>query len=144
MYNPYQPPTADPGHGSWEPARPAVVLWFRVYAGVMSAIYLATTAGSFWLASWMADAGDRLNGSEAEELAGMGIMLFVISLACLIAFGVGLFMPARPWAWVYGIVLICIGLTSCLTMPAAIGLIIYWLKPEAKMYFGRDPGGGGF
>ena len=144
MYNPYQPPTAGSAYGGWEPVRPAVVVWFRVYAAVMTLIYLATTIGSFWLASWMADAPDGLRGSEADERAGMGMMLLVVSLACLVAFGVGLFMPARPWAWVYGIVLICIGLTSCLTMPATIPLIIFWIKPETKAYFGRDPTGGGF
>ena len=34
-------------------------------------------------------------------------------------------------------VLIAIGLTSCLTIPAALPLLLYWIKPEAKAWFGR-------
>jgi hypothetical protein len=35
----------------------------------------------------------------------------------------------------YDLVLICIGMTSCCILPAAIPLLIFWLKPEAKNWF---------
>jgi hypothetical protein len=47
-------------------------------------------------------------------------------------------MPRRPWAWIFGLVLICIGLTSLCCLPVAIPLLLSWLKPETKSYFGRN------
>jgi hypothetical protein len=37
--------------------------------------------------------------------------------------------------WIYGIVLIALGMTSACFVPACIPLLIYWLKPDAKSYF---------
>jgi hypothetical protein len=34
-------------------------------------------------------------------------------------------------------VLICIGMNSCCLLPASIPLLIFWIKPETKTYFGR-------
>ncbi|MGB7159266.1 MAG: hypothetical protein WBD40_14450 [Tepidisphaeraceae bacterium] len=52
-------------------------------------------------------------------------------------FGVAPFLPRRPWVWIYDLVLICLGLTSICCMPATIPLLIFWLKPEAKAWFGK-------
>ncbi|MDA0767658.1 MAG: hypothetical protein O3A87_10040 [Verrucomicrobia bacterium] len=60
----------------------------------------------------------------------MGSVLFV---ACLLPF----FLRPRPWVWVYDLVIICFGMTSACVMVASIPLLIFWLKPEVKAYFGR-------
>jgi hypothetical protein len=39
--------------------------------------------------------------------------------------------------WVYDIVLICLGMTSVCCMPVTIPLLIFWIKPDAKAWFGR-------
>ena len=53
------------------------------------------------------------------------------------AFSAGIFLPPRLWVWIYGIVLIAVGFTSACCIPFCVPLLIYWLKPEAKAYFGR-------
>jgi hypothetical protein len=34
--------------------------------------------------------------------------------------------------------MMAIGMTSCCFLPFLIPLLIYWLKPETKAYFGRN------
>jgi len=48
-----------------------------------------------------------------------------------------LFLRPKPWVWIYDLVIICMGMTSACFLPAAIPLLIYWLKPEVKAHFGR-------
>jgi len=62
-------------------------------------------------------------------------LLIVICVPLAIGFGVGVFLPREPWAWIYGIVTIGIGMTSCATLPFCIPLLIFWIKPETKAYF---------
>ena len=35
--------------------------------------------------------------------------------------------------------LIAIGLTSCCTIPASVPLLVGWLKPDLRAWFGRPP-----
>ena len=71
-----------------------------------------------------------------------GILLVLFGPPFAIAFGLGIFWDEKPWHWVYGIVLICISLTSCCCFPVSIPLLIYWLKPETKSYFNPHHNGG--
>ncbi|MCP3963234.1 MAG: hypothetical protein GY719_35790 [bacterium] len=112
---------------------PLVVWWFKVYAGILALIYLATAAIS--LIFFIPDPADLdMSATEANLVGGlilfMGLGLFAVCLAPFI------FKP-RPWLWVYDLVLICIGFTSICTLPGCIALLIYWIKPETKTYFGR-------
>ena len=113
---------------------PPVIKWFRLYAGLMAALYgLLTLIGIVVLAS--AGASDEdIPLMHKVILAGV-FLLLCGGLTAIFAFA--LFAPRVPWVWVYDIVLIAIGLTSCLTIPAALPLLLYWIKPEAKAYFGR-------
>jgi hypothetical protein len=113
---------------------PPVVLWFKVYGWILVAMYLAVAAISlvFFL----------MSPRELEMRAGEAIVIGSILL------GMGLFFtaaclpplvfPPRPWTWVYSLVLICIGLTSPCFLPASIPLLIFWLKPEVKAYYGKE------
>ena len=70
------------------------------------------------------------------DLTGTGkAVMTVFGLAGV--FGAAPFLPRRPWVWIYDLVLICLGLTSVCCLPATIPLLVYWLKPEAKSWFGR-------
>lgn len=138
QFDPYLPPKFLPP----EPAgklpygpRPAVVLWYRVYCAVMVLIYALLLFGggaAFFFA-------DEIPNAEREDRLAIqvqGVMYAVIAVPLAIAHGVGLAIPQKRWGWVYGIVTIGLGLTSCCTWPATIPLLIYWLKPETKDYFG--------
>jgi hypothetical protein len=78
----------------------------------------------------------RLDAERAQAAVMVGVLI-VVMLPFLAAFAASLFLKARPWVWVYDLVLIAFGFTGCLTLPFAIALLIYWLKPETKAYFGR-------
>ena len=107
--------------------------WYKAYCVLMALLYLfIVVAGVFLI---IAAPADRDMSPEEARLLG-GIMLFM-GIALAIPFLIGAFLPRKSWAWVFGLVLICIGLTSVCCMPVTIPLLINWIKPETKFYFGR-------
>jgi hypothetical protein len=115
------------------PSPPGVVKWFKVYCGILSFVYLGVAAASlfFFLTPpgemEMSEAGARITG---VVLLAMGLLLFAL---CVLP----LCVPRRPWVWGYGIGLICLGMTSACFLPMCVPLLIYWVKPETKSYFGK-------
>lgn len=107
--------------------------WFRVYCVFLALLYLlVATMGAFLVIA----RPDTREYNETEILI-MGIVYLVLGIALFIPFAIAPLLPRRPWVWIYGMVLIAIGLTSCCFIPACIPLLIYWLKPETKALFGR-------
>jgi len=76
--------------------------------------------------------------TSAEEARLMGLIFAILGFLLTIPFAAGPFLPREPWAWIFGLVLICIGLGSACCLPFTIPLLIFWLKPETKSYFGRN------
>jgi len=60
----------------------------------------------------------------------LGLVLFA---ACFLPF----VLRPRPWVWTYDLVIIALGLSSPCLLPASIPLIIFWVKPETRAYFGK-------
>ncbi len=117
-----------------EGSTPKVVVWFKVYAAVLCVLYLLVAAASFPLLTF--DPAElEMSPVEAKVMGVMflimGVVLFV---ACLLPF----FLRPRPWVWVYNLVIICFGLTSACFLIACVPLLIFWLKPEVKAYYGKD------
>ncbi|HVS31463.1 MAG TPA: hypothetical protein VMS98_08405 [Thermoanaerobaculia bacterium] len=109
-------------------SEPQSVRWFKVYVAVLSALYLLIViAGAIVIA---------MNLSERDGLIA-GIIMTLAGLLFLAIYAAGLFLPPRPWAWIYALVLIAGGFTSCLTLPFSIVLLVQFLQPETKTYFGR-------
>ncbi len=82
---------------------------------------------------------DRLPESERMELYINGVILALVGVPVAIVCALPFIFPRKPWVWIYNIVIIAIGLTSCCCIPACVPLLIYWLKPETKVWFGREP-----
>ena len=82
---------------------------------------------------------DELPEREQAELYINGIILAVIGLPLAIACGLPLCFPRKRWVWIYNIVIIAIGLTSCCCIPVCVPLLIFWLKPATKVWYGRSP-----
>src|SRR5688500_8581784 len=113
--------------------QPPVITWFKVYAGFMAFLYFAITA----IVGVIAVIGpEDEEMSRTESMVIFGLVAALCGIFCAV-FAFALFAPRAPWVWIYDIVLIALGMTSCLTLPAAIPLLIFWLKPEAKAWFGR-------
>ena len=124
------------------PARPKVVTWFRVYCGSLVFVYFALAV--VLVLTYIYGFPE---GVPAQDLKGAPEWVFkiywsLLVILCLVmggAFLTSFLLPRKPWVWIYDMVLICIGFTSACCLPAAIPLFIYWLKPEAKIYYGRNP-----
>ncbi|HEY5883970.1 MAG TPA: hypothetical protein VIT88_04745 [Pyrinomonadaceae bacterium] len=112
---------------------PPVMTWYKAYCALMALLYLfLVVVGIFFITAAPTDR--NMSADEAQVMGG--IMVFM-GIALAIPFALGAFLPQKSWAWVFGLVLICIGLTSVCCMPATIPLLIHWIKPETKSYFGR-------
>lgn len=113
---------------------PQTILWFRIYSVFLALVYVACVAGGVFFLT--------LDSSEAEIpelwITFFGWFFILISLVFAAGFGFGAFLPRKPWAWVYGTVLICIGMTSALFLPFCIPLLIFWLKEPVNAWFGRN------
>ncbi len=74
-------------------------------------------------------------GSEYQN-ARTGIFL-VLGPLLAIPYAAAPFLPKKPWAWIYHLVLIGVGFTSVCCLPVTIPLLLEWLKPDVKRFFGR-------
>jgi len=106
--------------------------WYRVYCGALAALY-ALVAGMGLFISFMAPG----MGAEATENMFLGLAYAVIGTIFFAVFLVASTLPPKPYNWIVGIVMIAIGMTSCCMWPAVIPLLIYWIKPETREFFGR-------
>jgi hypothetical protein len=111
---------------------PKVVFWYKMYCLTLVVLYgLVAVAGLGILLVPAEEMG--LVGMErwlmAGVLIGMGLPL---AAACALPF----FFPPRKWLWVYGLIMIAIGMTSCCYLPVCIPLLIFWIKDDTQRYFG--------
>ena len=115
-------PEAAPARG-----RPPIWRWYVALCAGAALLYLGI--GLVGVASFFVPelAGDPV---EDAALAVLGLLLFPVC-------AVGAFVPRRPWAWTYGLTAIIVAMLTCCTLPAAIPVLIAWLKPETKAAFGR-------
>lgn len=109
-------------------------LWYRIYTGFMALLYLAVAAMGLFLVF----AGSTFEGQKPEDAIIAGVVYGSFGLLFGIVYAVATFLPRRPYNWIVGIVAIGVGLTSCCFLPATVPLLIFWLKPETKAYFGRE------
>ena len=122
------------GGGGPLPA-PAVVFWYRVYCVGLVLFALVIFAAAYFLSTLPA------NPRKPEDQFARVFIIGLYALGgvlCLATGVVPFFFPRRPWAWTAHLVIICLGLTGgCTIFPCAF-LLIYWLKPGTKRYFGRE------
>ena len=117
---------------SLNPAIPSAYKWFVVYCILMALLYLATAVMGI---VFMFTEPDR--EMSAEEATIMGTVLLIMGLVLFIPYALAPFLPRKSWVWIFGLVLICLGLSSACCLPACIPLLIFWLKPEMKAFYGR-------
>lgn len=74
---------------------------------------------------------------EMQSLIVQGILLAICGPPFALAHALPFVLPRKSWVWVYNLVLICGGMTSCCCLPASIPLLVYWIKPDVKLWFNR-------
>ena len=112
---------------------PPVLFWFKFYTGAMMALYALCVLASpvlFVLAT-------QMRGDEKVGAVVYGVILLAVGLPLAVACALPFFLPRKPWVWVYNLVIICVGMTSCCILPASVALLIYWIKPDVKLWFNR-------
>ncbi|MBN2431361.1 MAG: hypothetical protein JXQ27_07790 [Acidobacteria bacterium] len=112
---------------------PPVLTWFRVYCGLLAFVYVCSAGlGIFLLVIRPAEFQAELFLSTL-----MGVLYLVMGLVLMAAALVPFFVQPQPWVWIYDLVLIALGMTSCCFLAFSIPLLIHWIKPETRHYFGR-------
>lgn len=108
--------------------------WYRVYCGALAALYLLVAVGGGFVAIYQ----PRMPDTKPEEMIIMGTIYAVMGAIFFLIFAVALILPPKPYNWIVGIVMMALGMTSCCFLPFLVPLLIYWVKPETKAYFGRN------
>jgi hypothetical protein len=115
------------------PVRPGVITWFSVYCWILCIMYFVVMAVAIIML-----VGDPAKfGVPAAQACFQGVFLLLVGGIFFAAGLLPLLLRPRPWLWVYDLIVICLGLTSCCFWPICIPLIIFWIRPEVKQYFGR-------
>jgi hypothetical protein len=129
--NPYDP--SSPATVSPQPAfpigpKPQVLVWQKVYLGLMIALYVAVTVAGALLYLFADDIAADDPDTSAREMEILGVIYGVMGLALAILFALGFVFRRGNVGWIFNIILIALGLTSCCTWPATIPLLIFWIK----------------
>jgi len=129
--NPYAPPTQIQG-SSLPPGKPGVILWYKIFCVFSGLVYFGVVTLGFFMYFSAADLATQPGEEEIFKIEGIvfGVMGFVLAAMFL----AGALYDKGNGAWIYGIVLIAIALTSCYCWPISIPLLIFWIKPETKEY----------
>jgi hypothetical protein len=139
-----------PGHGPYfipagappgtpllmeEDRPPEAVYYFRIYAVIMLLMLLACFGlGLYWML------GPLMRGLSGPSATGewiAGLFMSGISFLIMVPHAIVLFAGRARWAYTLGIILIGLNMlwnTCCL--PITIPLLIAWMKPETKRWFG--------
>jgi drug/metabolite transporter (DMT)-like permease len=107
--------------------------WYRFYCGAMMLLYLAVSVMGIVLIAAQPDTREYSSG----ETMIMGIVYALLGAIFFVIYLIATLLPPKPYNWIVGIVMIAVGMTSCCLWPAVIPMLIYWLKPETKAFFGR-------
>lgn len=117
---------------------PSIFKYYKIYCIFMAFLYLLVAGLGIFLLALPSVAGGEIRGKEAFEFQLYGGVYAVAGLIFAVPYAIAPFLPPKPWHWIYGIVLICLGFTSCLCLPVAVPLLIQWIKPENKVVFGKE------
>jgi hypothetical protein len=115
-------------------AVPPVLFWYKLTMGLTAVMYVMLGIGSVAALAFADSIADA--EMSADEWRLMSVFMIVISMPLATAYALPLFLRPSKGAWVFGIVLMALLMSSCCYWPACIPLIIYWVKPETRAYFG--------
>lgn len=108
--------------------------WYRMLCSVI------VVGGIFWaIVGLMAILGSYSQNTENPASAFNGGLFMLLSGGIpALLYLLGVIFPPRSWSWIFGILLLILALVSCAFAPFAIALIIFWMKPETRRFFGRN------
>ncbi len=109
-----------------------IYLWYRIYSGcLLFASVVIICAGVYVFTAPPGAPG------TTEEGQTVGAVLYIIlGSITAVLYSIALFSPRKPWSWVFGVVLLAIGIVTFCFLPSLV-LLIFWSKPETRAFFGR-------
>ena len=115
--------------------KPKVVTFVNIYAAFLGCLY-------FLLALFLSVyfSVQRIPPDVPPLIHTIRSAFVLLSVFLGSAFFANLFLPRRKWAWVYGLVLIALGFTSIVVIPFSVALLVFWIKPNVREYYGFAPG----
>ena len=120
-----------PGYNPEDEGEPQVILYFRIYSGLVS--FSSLCVALFCVYQMV------LKRAQEEDVV-MLLVLSGMSTLGLFSHLLGVLAPRRPWMHVVGVLILGLGLlSSCLSWVVNLPLLIYWLKPEVKRWFDTAP-----
>ena len=127
-----------------KPTQPTVVLLFRIFClGLAAFLTLGslismTSEPQLGIGDTMiSDGNEQLREQLLEEERVKNRHMLIVSCVLVPALLLGSALPPRPWAYIYGIVVLVTTSLFCLTLVFTIPLFIFWIKPESNRYFAR-------
>jgi hypothetical protein len=87
--------------------------WYKAYAAFMAVMSFVYIIGGFLLLQYAGVIVANAPEMSLTELKIRAVVLLIIGIVLFIAYVVALILPKSPGAWIYHIVMIAIGLTSC-------------------------------
>jgi hypothetical protein len=125
--------------GAAEPAmKPPIVAWYKAYCVLMALIFLVGAAAGVALVFLHPQLPpEALGKMSGAEVTLRGIVLTVFCVLMFSANVAALFLPRRPWAWIYHLINISLGLAPCCIF--SLPLFFVWLQPSIQKYFGYTP-----
>jgi hypothetical protein len=102
----------------------------------MALLYVGCMVAAAALLLWREELGAGEPGGSLIFTA-YGVVLMTVAAALVGVFVAAFFLPRKPWAWTFHLVLIALGFTSACCLPACVPLLIFWIRPETKAWFGR-------
>lgn len=120
------------GLTSGEPQAPPVWKWYVAFCIVMAVMWL----GLVILGLGFISTGPPNTEMSPQEAKVMGLIFVGLGVALAAPYVAAPFLPRRRWAWVVGIVLIVFSMSGTCCLPAAVPLLVFWVRPENKAFFG--------
>lgn len=144
-YPPGYPPAAPPGYPPQfgPPAggdgRPPAVGYARIFAVAMSLLYVGCAL--FGAVSLLGSAAvDAAHSEQRIELMIKGVIMVVMGVPLAILCAYAFIRTEQRTKGMYTLHLVLQGLacTSCCCIPAALPLLLAWLKPGVKQWYGAS------
>lgn len=121
-----------PGGDAAAAGPPPVLLWARVYAGVLAVLYLAFAGYGVVL---MAQSTTLPRAKSVEPLV-TGVFCALSGAIFCVPSAVALFAGRARWVYTLYLVLIALGMTSCACLPFSVLLLVHWTKADVKSWYG--------
>lgn len=110
-----------------------VYFWYRVYCSALVVLYLvAAILGAIAIVG-----SYGANVEKPEDAFKGGIVLLIFGGVLAVVYLTGVILSPKSATWIWGIVLIALGMISVCLLPFTLPLLLFWLKPATQNYFGR-------